>query len=139
MSDYINPKAEEWIQALESGEYKQGKHKLKKKVGDEVCYCCLGVAAELQDKLEQLNSEVWVIKQDATELFLSSCLSNSVKKELGLKHPMGLADKKFIVNGYEADALYSANDSGMATFKQIAEVLRAKPELFFYSLEEQQL
>ena len=42
---------EEWIEALRSGEYQQGRRYLKK--GDN--YCCLGVLCELADEPEEVK------------------------------------------------------------------------------------
>ena len=38
-----------WIAALESGKYAKGTYTLKKLNGDQICYCCLGVLAELKE------------------------------------------------------------------------------------------
>lgn len=39
-----------WIEALRSGEYKQGKQQLKIVSSDPPCYCCLGVLTDLAVK-----------------------------------------------------------------------------------------
>lgn len=38
---------EEWVKALRSGRYKQGKNRLRSRDGDQLRYCCLGVACNL--------------------------------------------------------------------------------------------
>jgi hypothetical protein len=40
----------DWLTALRSGEYKQGKGFLKSQQGEHVSYCCLGVLCELAAK-----------------------------------------------------------------------------------------
>jgi hypothetical protein len=41
----------EWIAALESGEYKQGTGVLCRGTGEELKYCCLGILSKIQGRL----------------------------------------------------------------------------------------
>jgi hypothetical protein len=41
---------DKWVSALRSGDYRQGRGHLKQKDSDkQVCYCCLGVLAEIAE------------------------------------------------------------------------------------------
>lgn len=49
---------DKWLQALRSGEYLQGEHRLATVEGDEVRYCCLGVLCEVVDmRYDNLTDE----------------------------------------------------------------------------------
>lgn len=47
-----------WIAALRSGEYKQGKGFLKKKVGETYEFCCMGVLATIIDPTNLRSTEL---------------------------------------------------------------------------------
>lgn len=109
----MNPRVKElWMEALESGKYEQGRHRLKTLVGS---YCCLGVLCVLHsqetntpwgEKLGYLG-EVTVLPSEVTKWAeLPAIFGASVRtKDGGLK---GLTD---------------LNDSGMP-FKDIAKLIR---------------
>lgn len=122
MSEYeFTPKQLQWLEALESGKYKQGKKKLYVIKGDDTkCHCCLGVAMEL------FHPNAREMKLDSSYPCFSKGygVSNKVQKLLKLRSPEGHAnDSRFL-------SLTVMNDRG-ATFKEIAEHIRKNPEEYF--------
>lgn len=96
---------ETWPQALESGEFSQGKHELHDEI--ENTYCCLGVACELLTSMRLLMRSDWI--GDAE-------LPRKAIEILGIE---ANGDHK---RGY--GSLANDND-GMMTFKQIARRIRS--------------
>lgn len=100
---------EEWLRALESGEWLQCRGVLK----NQDRYCCLGVAAKLAGV-------------DPVLLITHSVLENElafVAERLGLRNRYG--------DPAEGDigwSLVQMNDMKKLTFAQIAERVRANPE-----------
>lgn len=89
-----------WIEALRSGEYKQGHYRLK----CEGRYCCLGVLAELAGKLEeQENGEFLAVGA-------------------------GMASLPHEVIGNQS-IFWDMNDSWGKTFAEIADYIEAHPEI----------
>lgn len=108
-----------WAQALESGEYTQGRHRLRG--GDT--YCCLGVACDVYRK--ETGNGVWMDNEyipghyrfvASTQSSLS-VLPAEVSTYLGLSE----ADADPFISG----AALSAHNDNMATFAQIAKMIRA--------------
>lgn len=89
----------QWIEALRSGKYKQGKGLLRRKNN---CYCCLGVLAQELGRL-----------QFSEELFMFG-----VRKDTAFYHTF-LPDP--LISGGQK-TLASMNDEG-ATFGQIADYI----------------
>lgn len=96
----------EWIAALRSGEYKQGRGKLRT---DDKCYCCLGVYADIVDPE---NKTDW-----KGDFYLSKSLVESFYSDHG-SHK----DKD------ERPSLVHLNDDERQTFSEIADILEANPE-----------
>lgn len=110
--------AEKWADALESGEYKQGKGKLF----DGQSYCCLGVACVLAGrKFEESEvwNGVWVVENTLSE----SYLPEDVKIEIEMKHGTG----SIFYNGRNT-TLADLNDNGL-TFTEIAKIIRDRWEV----------
>lgn len=84
-----------WIEALESGSYKQGKNQLRK----YDCFCCLGVANRVCD-----------LGKDGNAISLGEDC-----KLVGLDSPTGL---------FYGDSLTHLNDSVGWSFREIANLLR---------------
>jgi len=125
--DYINPFAERWLQALESGKYKQSTGALRDAYG----FCCLGVACHLSKKATRKwnsnpNLYVYYTSTGSNDGFLP----REVQKEIGLISEKG----KSTTN--ELDALIHLNDRG-ASFKHIAATLQEHPECYFLPISEQ--
>jgi hypothetical protein len=122
MNSQFTPEQEEWLQALESGKYKQGRKWLNK--GGNMC--CLGVACELfKDKLN---------------LSVVDCgSSNSVRYYDSESNaaPHGVVDLLHL-GGYLGQAsgegfrdLYQLNDEDLLTFPEIASHIRKHPGQYF--------
>ena len=114
---------EEWLQALESGAYKQTKDHLKKDNG----FCCLGIACEVSKK--ELNLK---IEEDDVKLGIiyysgrSSTLPVRVIKYFGFRDDIGKFDS--MIDGYSS--LAEMNDEGLS-FKEIAKHVRGNVDKVF--------
>lgn len=61
---------EQWVEALESGEYPKGRHYLRRKEGNE--FCCLGVLCDLHSKAlgieweakDEYSNGYWYLKNN---------------------------------------------------------------------------
>lgn len=104
----LGPLQTKWLEALESGEYKQCKTTLYDGVG----YCCLGVAVKAV-----LNKPLKEYEQ--------SVLSREDFIALGLFSDNGSPQ----VPDYRG-CMAEMNDNGMS-FKEIAAILRATPTTYF--------
>lgn len=116
---------EKWLAALESGEYKQGKGKLRDM---DNCFCCLGVACELfiPDTMHVIRRQY-----NGTQIYygigkhsMYGVAPPSVVDILGLRSPTGN------INDCGAVSLAVMNDNGN-TFAEIAAFIRANPEKVF--------
>lgn len=118
-----------WVEALRSGEYKQGKAFLN--VGER--YCCLGVACRLA-----IADGVAVAVEERGEghpvLYgeESGWVPDAVREWLGLSTDTGDYTAR---NGRET-SLANRNDSG-APFKRIADIIESKPKGLFVAPEAQ--
>lgn len=115
-----------WIEALESGEYKQTKNFLYDGVG----YCCLGVACKVAGREFTQVNDYWKIDGEG------ALLPYDVMDELGLYENNGLDENHYDIRpGVESgevpllyDSLTTLNDLGGHDFKQIAQVIRKQLE-----------
>jgi len=133
----IGKKQNEWLEALESGKYKQGSDKLCKIDNNEKYYCCLGVGAIILDDPFEISE----LKFNGSAYFLESY------RKLGLQNSSGnfinescinsrltQDELKFFPNrkpGYSIRSLIHLNDDGGATFKEIATFIRVNPGRVF--------
>lgn len=106
----LGPKQEQWLQALESGDYEQGRVRLEKNNR----FCCLGVA----NKCLNLGEDD------------KHCLLHTYE-ELGLLNESGSFLKSVIVNGSAYTTLIGLNDIGSVSFKEIAAIIRKDPSNVF--------
>lgn len=117
----MNDFAKEWVAALRSGEYKQGREYLQK--GDE--YCCLGVVCDLFQKkfggLEVRTDSYGRTIYGGNAIYLPS----PVKEALNLQS----INARYIVDGDHA-FLTNDNDDGK-TFEEIAAIIESEPEGLF--------
>ena len=121
--------AKKWIAALRSGEFKQGKDRLR----TDDRFCCLGVACELaaregiidKGKGERMDSGLTRYQYGSYELYYGEgkyqYLPRLVCDWLGLNTSEG---------GYNQTSLTVLNDEG-ATFEEIAAVIESEPEGLF--------
>ena len=107
--DKITENRKKWLDALRSGEYRQGTTRLKTKYTDQ--FCCLGVLCDLYIKENEQNirwedDHILVDGEDYTY----TCYPPLVVEEwVGLK-------------GYLGNSVANKNDGGMS-FEEIAKVL----------------
>lgn len=118
MLNELNPNAELWVKALESGDYKQGKGRLC----NENKYCCLGVACEvaIMNGVPITKIENAYLTSDSKVMF--SSLPDAVKDWLNLFSITG--------NCSIGDLIY-LNDMRGISFKEIAAFIRSKPKGLF--------
>lgn len=113
-----------WIEALESGEYAQGRCRLQN--GDNT-FCCLGVACEVYQKhVGNLIIEKVIEDRDASLTYFTydgahNTLPNRVQKWLGLAS----SDGNY---GSGMTTLWRLNDQKAMSFKVIAQVIRENRE-----------
>lgn len=120
----LNKNAQAWVEALESGRYKQGAGWLcHTPAGKRTkLYCCLGVACELFAKdhkiaLSTMHDGNINAFDGATEL-----IPTRVQKWLGLRNNSGSSESYY--------TLAEMNDEGIS-FKKIAKFIRSKPKGLF--------
>ena len=128
LTDEQRGNMQRWVDALESGNYKQGQSSLRT---DKDCYCCLGVAADVHPNT---TKESW-FKQDPDSFYHyitrddsgGSHLPRHMVSSFGLSNEWGFyiwgTDDP---NGDWAE-LYSLpdlNDSFAVPFKDIAAILK---------------
>ena len=123
----LGPNQTKWIEALESGDYKQDTGWLKTDKG----HCCLGVAEEVfNGKKTWTSSRIIKCGLEERRIFRSG-ENNEGVASLEIINKLGLYNEE----GAKADngilkSLSSLNDNGM-TFKEIAKMLRDYPEDYF--------
>ena len=122
----IEENIKNWIKALESGEYTQGKWALKDIFGT---YCCLGLACEhvlgLEPKLSTPANRRFFFEEEQ-----AGVLTRSQADQLGLNHSEGV---------YGESSLVSDNDDYNRSFKDIATIIRSQPDGLFkehYNLDD---
>lgn len=110
---------ERWLQALESGDYEQGRNYMRRDVDGRRFYCCMGVACELfgYELLPGGNDEFGVSNDDLgpdadnTDDVQSQYLPDSINRQL---------DLTLRENG----TLASLNDTWEYSFAEIAQFVR---------------
>ena len=111
---------QEWLAALRSGEYAQGKHALAMtKPGGAVTYCCLGVLCDL---LVKRGEGTWERSEaDPRQLFFTDTITND-----GSPHyvPAGTGDRINLAYTKTRDLAY-LNDRNHS-FNEIAQHIEAR-------------
>lgn len=131
MSKYkYNSLQSAWLNALETGRFRQGRAKLAKRNIKQktVSYCCLGVACvvahehgvdvERKTTLTTIGTPVVVFNGEA------NYLSSNVRDALKLHNDGGGAKSSRLL------PLSTYNDTGK-THKEIAAIIRANPRAYF--------
>lgn len=122
MTKYLNEHARRWLDALRSGDYKQGKSHLCTVLPDEEpCFCTLGVAADLFFPKEQQYDLHGVRYFDGAV----AALPQEVADKIGLRSSMGSAA------GHRLPAIFHLNDNNHWSFNQIADHIEANAEAYF--------
>ena len=110
-----------WVDALLSGDYEQGYHRLKNP-NDK--FCCLGVLCDVHLKLYPENK--WVVNEIITKDYCESHEYMGCGSYLpdDVKVWSGLYDETYsvVINGQNA-ALARHNDSYKQSFKEIAHAI----------------
>jgi hypothetical protein len=103
----------EWIAALRSGKYKQGRNALCK----DGKYCCLGVACEIKNQLIDSSIDDYKITKKAEQYMMPD--------QLWFKRTFGFDtyDTLFKVKGDFGETLPILNDIYNLSFKKIANLL----------------
>ena len=141
MPNELNANAQKWVDALRSGDYKQGRKTLHNT--NEDTFCPLGVACDIFAK-ENPTRGRW-----SGGDFLTSCQSNrsglplQVADWLGMKRKPGTIalarseEVAYLANAYatygpaSGQNLVQDNDTRRLTFAQIADIIEAhQKELF---------
>lgn len=114
------------IEALRSGDYKQGRYTLTTRHSDGDRDCCLGVVCKLaiEDGVEVSQEEIEgcghaIVTYDKE----TSCLPDQVKEWIGFSTYSG-------AYGQTGNSLMSTNDSG-CTFAEIAAIIESAPQGLF--------
>ena len=131
----MNPKIKaQWLAALRSGEYQQGKGALRRTIQGEEKFCCLGVLCELAVKAEVTPAPVVDSHQPTLAAWQYEngnwgSLPPSVRDWAGLLS----VDPSVIVTSGSANHpvrheqnLSECNDDLRLTFAQIADVIEAQ-------------
>jgi hypothetical protein len=121
----LNPNAEKWVQALESGRFKQGAHVLHRKEDD--ARCCLGVACALAIE----DGVAVVVDTDEDDFCVTydgrtGGLPQSVERWVGLNSGMGYLSPDCPLDC----TLASLNDMGKS-FAEIAQIIRDNADTLF--------
>ena len=114
-----------WLEALESGEFKQGKNYLKQIVDGEPHYCCLGIGCQLL-KLEEVKPESG--SDDIVAFVDSKVESNTSTAGERLMKVLKIRDA--VGSMTNNSSLASMNDNNVS-FKDIAKFCRENPEKVF--------
>lgn len=132
-----------WVRALRSGKYKQGDSALRSAtIDNEIRFCCLGVACDLFKKMEPQFEACFTkghgfrVTNGGGSRSHASYLPPVVRHWLGLANRQGKFDesvktKIHFRRGYvddTCDSLVELNDSGVASFKRIAQVIEREPK-----------
>lgn len=120
VSQVLGPLQLQWLEALESGKFEQGQNCLRS--GDNK-FCCLGVACELSGIEPILNSNYLSPRYEY--LGERHYLPQVIVDKLKFRDNQGIAFGK-----QPGKAIAYLNDMGR-TFKDIAEIIRANPALYF--------
>jgi hypothetical protein len=120
----MNPRVKQmWIDALRSGNYKQGTAALKSAKNE---YCCLGVLCDLHRKSTKSSKNKWVkIDKDSSAFNYvagkeeDACLlPKAVQKWSGV-----LEDGRYVKRNNQLNTLIILNDEREYSFKKIADVI----------------
>lgn len=103
--------AEEWVKALRSGKYKQGRNFLKK----DDKFCCLGVLCEIA--AESMNSAAIDYSNN------SWALPPSIQNWAEMSSSMGVFEPEFDENANHS--LSFINDNLGGNFNEIADIIEA--------------
>ena len=125
MSDFIlGPNQTKWIEALESGNYHQGRTALHKDTG---AMCCLGVAAHI------FAEENGIIPELTTDGHYKGCYIYQAHTTVAPDYVMKALSLRDVLGGGKDGhaALAVLNDGEGYNFANIAGILRKNAEFYF--------
>ena len=105
-----------WLKALESGQYAQGRERLKRSCGTYAEFCCLGVACE-----------IGLAQPDMGNHYLCD-------DKLNLRNGRGGFLDAVIIDGIRFGGVANMNDKGWS-FAQIAAFIRSQPWQVFTNFD----
>ncbi len=115
----LNENAKQWVAALRSGEYKQGKGCLR---DEDDCYCVLGVPCELYHRATGKLAPKLLVKSECYLYGTSGCrLPPKVRDWVGLESCDG---------SYDTSVLSVDSDKGMS-FPELADLIESEPPGLF--------
>ena len=119
----LGPRQLAFVEALESGKYRQGVSRLKR---EDDCHCVLGVACDLSQLGEwvpdHIGRPVYVVGNHNADI----SLPESVRKYYRFVDSAGRA-----TDHNSETSLMSLNDTNELPFPEIAKILREHPEQYF--------
>lgn len=110
-----------WIDALQSGQYVQGKTELRKQLNDgSFAYCCLGVLCELY--IIHMHEGAW---SDSNELFGESAyLPDDVMEWAGIETNNGRYNSTIDAEWSLVDDNDGTTDKAPKSFPEIATIIK---------------
>jgi hypothetical protein len=114
-----------WVEALRSGEFKQGTGELK---NSDNAYCCLGVLCEIYSKeMKRMKKKAPKFEEDNSYLNKQGVLPEEVMKWSGMNSEEGSLNNSYKIkanlkNSTSYSYLITLNDDG-ASFKRIAQII----------------
>lgn len=124
MSFSLGPIQKKWLEALRSGDYKQGKRYLNQ--GNEK-FCCLGVLCEVMGlKKKEIGNGRFAYSENGTTWSEEVIPNNKAMQLAGLR---GFEGQPEIPGPVKALTFY--NDEGGKTFEEIADIIEANADKYF--------
>jgi hypothetical protein len=140
----LGPLQREWIRALRSGDFKQARGVLFKKLTKgEYGHCCLGVAVcvaeangvklKFDETTQEGGCKVLSVLHERTDELCVSDLPRIVSRKLKIRSSDGTINKPFSIkeSGRTMYSLIHLNDTAKWSLAQIADFLEAHPEQVF--------
>ena len=119
---WISENVQKWVDALRSGEYKQGRGRLK----DNNSYCCLGVLCEVFKEEADLEAGEEAFYSKGDEVCFQTSPPFSINKLLGFKQFDGF--------GQVTNLFISLNDKDGKSFSEIADYIEEHYEELFNNI-----
>ncbi len=124
------PFFQKWVNALESGEYRQCTQQLCAPRNKKLSYCCLGVLSKIQNRLEKDEDGFMrdtLYKGESQETLHKSNPCYSVIRENGKlpkKVSVGKNTSDIFINVTDYHTLIECNDDLELSFKDIAKIIK---------------